>query len=108
MRAGPLRHRCTLQAQQQTPDGMGGYQQHWADQRKVWAQISLPSGRLASVSQQLTATVTAELTCRPAADLLPGRRLVYGGTVYTIEAALPDNTRSLLRLLCSSQPHPEE
>jgi len=41
-----------------------------------------------------------------AADLIAGRRLVHGGATYRIEAALPDNRNSLLRLLCSSIPKP--
>lgn len=106
MRAGPLRNRCSLQAEQRTPDGMGGYQQGWLELRKVWAEITLPTGRTDVVAQQLQAVVTAELRTRPAADLIAGRRLVHGGATYRIEAALPDNRNSLLRLLCSSITNP--
>lgn len=102
MRAGPLRHRCSLQQQQRTSDGMGGYAQQWVELRKVWTEISIPTGRVSTVAQQLTATVTAEMLARPAADLVAGRRLLYGGITYQIEAVLPDNKRSMLRLLCSS------
>lgn len=106
MRAGPMRNLCSLQATQRVPDGIGGYSDVWAEIRKVWTEITMPSGRVATVAQQLTAVVTAEMRARPAPDLVPGRRLVHGATTYKIEAALPDNERSMLRLLCSSVSNP--
>ncbi|MDF3842674.1 phage head closure protein [Pseudomonas citronellolis] len=102
MRAGALRHRASLQASQKAPDGGGGFTEQWVELRKVWVEITLPTGRVADVSSQLQAVVTAEIRARPRADLVAGRRLVHGGVTYAIEAALPDNKRSLLRLLCSN------
>lgn len=106
MQAGKLRHRCSLQAEQRTLDGMGGYQQGWVELRQVWAEITIPTGRTEVVAQQLQAVVTAEIRTRPAADLVAGRRLVHGGVTYRIEAVLPATRNSLLRLLCSSIPQP--
>lgn len=106
MRAGKLRHRCILQQLQRTPDGAGGYSERWSELRPVWAEITLPTGRVATVAQQLEATVTAEIRVRLATDILAGLRLVHGGSTYAIEAVLPDNERTLLRLLCSSVAHP--
>lgn len=102
MRAGRLRHRATLQAKQMTPDGMGGHAEQWVDLRKVWVEITTPTGRVESVANQLQALVSAEIRARPADDLVAGRRLVYRSTTYTIEAALQDNRASMLRLLCSN------
>ena len=85
---------------------MGGYVDGWAEIRPVWCEITTPTGRVSNVAQQLTAVVTAEIRCRPAADLIAGRRLVVRGTTYRIEAALPDNTNSMMRLLCSSVANP--
>lgn len=101
-----MRHRCSLQADQRTPDGVGGYTQDWVELRKVWAEITLPTGRVSNVAQQLTAVVSAEIRARPAADLIAGRRLVARGITYRIEAALPDNVNSMVRLLCSSVANP--
>lgn len=106
MRAGPLRHRCSLQAEQRTPDGMGGFVQGWAELRKVWTEITTPTGRVSNVAQQLTAVVSAEVRCRPATDLIAGRRIVGRGITYRIEAVLPDNDNSMVRLLCSSVANP--
>lgn len=106
MRAGPLRHQCSVQKVARVPDGLGGYTQGWAEVRKVWAEITMPSGRSSVVAQQVEALVTAEIRCRPAPDLVAGLRLVHGSTTYKVEAALLDNDRTMLRLLCSNVPNP--
>lgn len=106
MRAGPLRHRCAVQKQTRIPDGMGGYEEGWLEIRSIWAEITIPTGRTSVVAEQVTAVVTAEIRVRPAADLVAGLRLVNSGVTYLIEAALPDNERSMLRLLCSNVTHP--
>lgn len=101
-----MRHRCSLQEEKRVSDGMGGYKQEWVELRKVWAEVALPTGRIATIADQLTAVVTAEIRCRPAADLVAGRRLVARSMTYRIEAALPNNDNSMMRLLCSSVAHP--
>lgn len=101
-----MRHRCALQEERRIPDGAGGHHQRWVELRKVWAEITMPTGRVAAVAQQLTSTVAAEIRCRPAPDLVAGRRLVDRESTYLIEAALPDNVNSMVRLLCSSIAHP--
>ena len=106
MRAGRLRHLCSLQSAGRIPDGGGGYSQGWAEIRKVWMEITMPTGRTAVVAQQVKNLVTAEIRARPAPDLIALRRVVYSGTTYLIEAVLPDNESSMLRLLCSSVPNP--
>ena len=106
MRAGPLRHRCSVQHKTQIPDGYGGYEERWVELRKIWAEITMPTGRTAVVAQQLENLVTAEIRVRPAADLVAGLRIIESGITYLVDAALPDNERSMLRLLCSNIPHP--
>lgn len=106
MRAGPLRNHCSLQRQQRIPDEYGGYIEGWVDIRKVWAEITIPTGRTAVVAQQIVNIVTAEIRVRSAVDMVAGLRIAHSGTTYLIEAALPDNDRSMLRLLCSNVTHP--
>jgi len=108
MRAGPLRNRCTIQNRQRVPDGAGGFVEGWADiaDGGVWAEITMPTGRVAVVADQLTGLVTAEIRIRPRSDVVAQMRLVHKTTTYLIEAVLPDNERSMLRLLCSNVPHP--
>ncbi|MCQ9422717.1 phage head closure protein [Pseudomonas sp. LJDD11] len=106
MRAGPARHRFELKKEERTPDGAGGSDVTWVKVRDVWAHMTLPSGRLAAVAERIEAQVTAELLIRPTPEACAGRRLVRSGVTYEIQAALPDNTNSLLRLLCSTVANP--
>ncbi|CRM71428.1 hypothetical protein [Pseudomonas sp. 25 E 4] len=70
----------------------------------------MPTGRTAPVAEQLKVVVTAEIRIRPRADAVAGNRLVHTvngiTTTYLIEAALPNNERDMLRLLCSNVPNP--
>ncbi|MFU2330321.1 head-tail adaptor protein [Pseudomonas sp. NFX98] len=110
MRAGPMKHRCVLQAQVRVPNGSGGFDVTWSEIGKLWAEITLPTGRITPVAEQLSAMVTAEVRVRPRRDAVAGTRLVEVvdgiATTYLIEAALLDNDRTMLRLLCSSVPNP--
>lgn len=106
MRAGPMRHRCVLFKPVLVKNKTGGFDKTWVEAGKVWAEIAIPSGRLAPVAEQIKAMITAEIRVRPRADLKAGCRLVEMGVTYLIEAALPDNDLSMLRLLCSNDPNP--
>ncbi len=106
MRAGPLRHRGSLQQQTRVSDGMGGYTQGWANVRQVRAEITMPTGRTSTVAQQIEAVVSAEIRVRMARDLKVGQRLAFTDGTYLIEAALSDNDRTMLRLLCSNVVNP--
>ena len=106
MRAGPLRHRCEIQNRQRVPDGAGGNAEAWVKVGEMWAEITMPTGRVAVVADQLTGMVTAEIRIRLRSDVVAQMRLVHKTTTYLIEAVLPDNERSMLRLLCSNVPHP--
>lgn len=108
MRAGPLRHQVSLQSETQQSDGMGGGRKTWAEYGKTWVGIDSPSGRTSPVAQQLQATVTVEITMRPRKDVQPGHRIYHKSTdtTYVVEAVLPDNAVSMLRVLCSTLPDP--
>lgn len=108
MRAGPLRHRCVLSKYERTQNTTGGYDQVWVDVGEVWAEITLPTGRVAPVAEQLQAVVSAEIRIRPRSDVAAGWRLKdkRSGVTYKVEAPLLNNERDMLRLLCSSVPNP--
>lgn len=104
MKAGPLRHRCSLLKETLVPDEGGGRERGWMPVRDVWAEIQLPTGRVESVANQLQAAISAEIRVRYARDFEAGMRLVHKATgdTYLIEAPLASNERDMLRLLCSS------
>lgn len=110
MRAGPMRHRCVMQKPVRVKNRTGGFDVTWSEVGKLWAEITLPTGRIAPVAEQLTAVVSAEIRIRPRADAVAGNRLVYTAngvtTTYLIEAPLLTNERDMLRLLCSNVPNP--
>ncbi|BCJ06459.1 hypothetical protein PRtIB026_A37740 [Pseudomonas sp. RtIB026] len=60
------------------------------------------------LAEQLEVVVSAEIRIRPRADIAAGWRVTDKRTdvAYKVEAALPNNDRDLLRLLCSSVPNP--
>ena len=101
-----MRHRCALFKPILVRNSTGGFDTTWEENGKVWAEIAIPSGRLAPVAEQIKAVITAEIRVRPRSDLKAGCRLVEKGVTYLIEAALPDNDLSMLRLLCSNDPNP--
>lgn len=106
MRAGELRHRCSVQRFQDVKGRGGSVVTTWLDVGKVWAEITIPTGRVAVAADQLTAEITAEIRVRYRADILAGMRITHGLTTYQIEAALPDNVQTMLRLLCSNIVNP--
>ena len=110
MRAGPMRHRCAMHKPVRVKNGSGGFEVTWPEVGKLWAEITFPTGRISPVAEQLTAVVTAEIRIRPRTDAVAGNRLVHTvkgiSTTYLIEAALLNNERDMLRLLCSNVPNP--
>jgi len=106
MRAGPLDRRCTLLKSVQQPRPGGGRDEVWTEVSKVWAEITIPTGRIAAVADQLTALVTAEIRVRHRKSISAGMRISCAGETYLIEAALPDAGRVMLRLLCSNVVNP--
>lgn len=92
------------------PNGSGGFLVTWVEVGKMWAEITMPTGRVSPVAEQLKVVVTAEIRVRPRADAVAGNRIVHTAkgitTTYLIGAALIDNGHSMLRLLCSNVPNP--
>ncbi|MGF0241246.1 head-tail adaptor protein [Rhodococcus sp. IEGM1300] len=110
MRAGSMRHRCMMQKPERVKNTTGGFDTTWSNLGKLWVEITIPTGRISPVAEQLKALVTAEIRIRPRVDAVAGNRLVHTvkgvSTTYLIEAALPNNERDMLRLLCSNVPNP--
>ena len=106
MRAGPLRHLCTLRALTETKDELNQPVKGWADIGKVWAEIKTPSGRMYDGASQMQAQISAEINIRYRRDVVAGQHLVHDGITYEIIAPLPTNQRDMLKLMCKTvTPH---
>lgn len=106
MRSGSLRHRCVLLQVQPVARPGGGLTDTWVEFGKLWAEITIPTGRISVVADQLQAVVSAEIRVRYRAGVIAGMRLMHKTKTYLIEAALPDNDQTMLRLLCSNVVNP--
>ena len=106
MRAGPLRHLCTLRALTETKDELNQPVKGWADIGKVWAEIKTPSGRMYDAASQMQAQISAEINIRYRRDVVAGQHLVCDGITYEVIAPLPTNQRDMLKLMCKTvSPH---
>jgi SPP1 family predicted phage head-tail adaptor len=109
MNVGKLRHRVKLQTRTdaQDPD-TGAITQGWSDVATVWASVEPLSAREFIASQATQAKVTARVTIRYRADVVPTMRLVHlkMGTevLYNVEGVLADKDSGVeyLTLVCSS------
>ena len=108
MRAGPLRHRFQVIHRHEERNKSGGATVTWlpAARPDMGGEVRTPSGRVNAVAEKLNAVVTAEIIGRPRVDIVAGSRLSRRGITYQVEAVLPDNENTLMRLLCSSVPNP--
>lgn len=99
--AGRLRHRVLFQRLQVLVDSNGDQIQDpvsgeiakaWVDVVEVWAAIEPLSGREFIASQAVQSQVTGKFICRELAVRLVDAtcRGVHNGTLYQVEAKLPD------------------
>ncbi len=93
--AGDLRHRVLIQQQVTTRDSDGVVQTIWQDVATVWSSVEPLSAREFIQSGQTQAAVTARITIRYRAGLLPSMRLVHRGQIYNIAGLLPDKASGL-------------
>lgn len=93
--AGDLRHRVLIQQQVTTRDEDGVQTTSWVDVATVWASVEPLSAREFIQSGQTQAAVTARITIRYRAGLLPTMRLVHRGQVFNIAGLLPDKASGL-------------
>ena len=108
MKAGPMRHRCRIYKPHREQNRSGGATETWVEVGEVWAEVTTPTGRVSPVAEQLQAVISAEIRIRPRKDIAAGWRVTEKrtGITYKVEAALLNNERDMLRLLCSSVPNP--
>lgn len=104
LQAGRLRHRISLQRRAALLDSNGDVQQDpttgevsyaWSELTELWAAIEPLSGREFIQSQATQSKVTGRIVIRHYTNINAGMRIVHNGTVYNIEAILPDKESGL-------------
>lgn len=91
VKAGRLRHRITIQEQQQTQDPeTGAIIVTWVTIATVWGSVEPLSVREFIQSQATQSEVTARITIRYRAGLNASMRFVHRGIVYNPAGMLPD------------------
>ena len=106
MKAGSLRHRITFESLTTELDSDGAASETWADAfgQKFSAEIVPLSGRELMAAQSMQSKVTTRIKVRYFPGIVASMRAVHRGTVYNIEAVVPDpeSGRGWLTLHCSS------
>ncbi len=105
MKTGRMKHRVTLQRFEEGRGPLGEPMKRWGDYATVWAEVKGISGRELVSSGSLASEVTLRIWIRFRSDVKQGQRVlchtsVTGGDVFGIVAAIPDNNRTSLELLC--------
>ncbi|PHM24126.1 phage head closure protein [Xenorhabdus budapestensis] len=105
MRAGALRHRITIQKNEQTRSPGGSVIKTWVDVAEIWAEVKYISGRELVASQRVLSEVTVRIWLRYRNDITTAHRIVYQETrthsqAFAIVAVIPDAKHTRLELLC--------
>ena len=94
MQAGRLTTRLTLQTPGTTQDAVGQPAATWSDLALVWGDVRMVSGLETIKAGADTSVVKASIRVRTGLPFNAGQRLVADdGTVYHINAVLPDRAR---------------
>lgn len=102
MRAGPLRHRITIQEREFTDDPTKlQKQKQWVDVATVWGSIEPLNGHEETRADQEVALVTHRVRIRHRDDVKAEMQLSARGRIFGIEVVKNVNERDReLELLC--------
>ncbi|QXD00414.1 phage head closure protein [Klebsiella sp. PL-2018] len=105
MKVGRLKHRVILQRFEEGRGPLGEPLKQWVSYATVWAEVKGISGRELLASGAVTSEATVRIWIRYRRDVKQGHVVRYqsdalNGDVYGITAAIPDNNRTYLELLC--------
>jgi SPP1 family predicted phage head-tail adaptor len=90
MRIGNLRKQISIQQEQQTSDGAGGYALTWVTLATVWADIDPISGNEIYTSGHLEGHVTHKITLRWRTDITITTDMIvaYNTRLFNIRAVI--------------------
>lgn len=98
---GELRHRVTLEAPVDAPDGAGGFTRTFTAIATLWARITPSGAREDFVEQRAEQAVSYVVTIRWRGDVTKDMRFVHRGRRLRIQSAFdPDERRRFLFCQC--------
>lgn len=101
--AGQMRERVTIQQENETSDGGGGYSVAWIDVASVAAQVRPLRGKEQLEHMQMQDSTLFTVTIRYRSDVTPKMRLDWIGTILNIRAVInPDQRRRFLEITCEA------
>jgi SPP1 family predicted phage head-tail adaptor len=83
---GRLRHRLTLEAPQETADGLGGVTRNWNALAQIWAAIDPLGGGDGVVADKRIAQLTHRVVMRKRGDVSLNHRFRLGARSFTIRS----------------------
>lgn len=87
---GKLRHKIRIEERSNAPDGYGGTESTWVEQRTVWAQVKPISGVQKMEGMRRQSSISHEITLRASFKgnrrLTTLNRIVYDGRNFNVEA----------------------
>ena len=101
MRAGPLRHRITIQEATETQDVYGEPDVSWSEFVQAWASVEPIGSREYFASNRENADITHRVRMRYRPGITHKMRVLYGTRAFDIESIIDarESHRSL-ELLC--------
>lgn len=88
MRAGPMRHRVTIQERSAAVDAAGQPLNTWTTFASRWAAIERTPGNEVFASAQRNGRVPVVFRLRYLSGVMPSMRLVFGTKVHNILSAI--------------------
>mgnify|MGYP000850293400 CR=1 FL=1 len=105
--AGRLNQLVTLKQKQVTRDGMGAQVVSWVTVATVWAAVEPLRGREFVALRAAHSELTAKITIRHRAGIVPEMRVEHGTSVYEIAEVIDPRARGeSLELMCSAPTEP--
>lgn len=77
MKIGKLKDRITIMKNETTKDNQGGRISNWAEETKVWAQVSVPKAARQAIQGGYVSELTYEVLIREYDGRLVGKRIIY-------------------------------
>ncbi|PPD17551.1 MAG: head-tail adaptor protein [Methylocystis sp.] len=98
---GALRHRVTLEAPIDAPDGAGGFSRSFTPVADLWARVAPGGAREDFVEQRAEQATSLVVTIRWRQDVVKDMRFIHRGRRLRIQSVVdPDERRRFLVCQC--------